>query len=53
MKSENLSPTFLFGLPWIPASAGMTRQPTWCHSRENGNPEERNFKYVWLKIRSE
>jgi hypothetical protein len=46
LKSEDLSLTFSFGLSWIPASAGMTRQPARCHSRENGNPE--NFKYVWL-----
>jgi hypothetical protein len=28
LKSENLSLTFPFSLAWIPASAGMTRQPT-------------------------
>jgi hypothetical protein len=39
--SENLSLTFSSGLPCIPASAGMTTQPTWCHSRENGNPEKK------------
>jgi len=46
LKSEDLSLTFSFGLSWIPACPGMTRQPARCHSRENGNPE--NFKYFWL-----
>jgi hypothetical protein len=53
LKSENLSLTFSFGSSWIPAEfipmkirAGMTRQATRCHSRENRNPEQKNFKYV-------
>jgi hypothetical protein len=39
LKSENSSLTFSFDLSWIPAFAGMTKQPTVGHSRENGNPD--------------
>jgi deoxyguanosine kinase len=28
----------------------MTNKATRCHSRENGNPEYKNFKYLWLGI---
>jgi hypothetical protein len=43
-QSENLFLTFF----WIPASAGMTSNPKECHSRENGNPDFKNFKYLCL-----
>jgi hypothetical protein len=26
---------------WIPAFAGMTKEPISCHSRGNGNPEQK------------
>jgi len=50
LKSEDLSLTFSFDLLWIPASAGMTRQPKGCHSRKNGNPDYKNFKYFCLDL---